>query len=94
MSRRVVVRSMLGRQSMRLPGRLRGDGAGKCGCDNGLYSRKGRAHQLGRRISAQSDGQGAARGVFARAGVDGSVAGESSGCSKRLANGSLGVAVA
>lgn len=54
-----------------LPGRLRGHGAGKCGCDNGLHSRKDRAHQFRRRISAQSDRQSEARGVFARAGVDG-----------------------
>lgn len=55
-----------------LPGRLRGHGAGKCGCDNGrLHSRKGRAHQFRRRMSAQSDRHSEARGVFARAGVDG-----------------------
>lgn len=91
MSRRVVVRSMLGVSPSAYQDACEAMGqenvAATMAC---ILERAGQ----GRRISAQSDGQGAARRVFARAGVDGSVAGESSGCSKRLANGSLGVAVA
>ncbi len=58
-------------QSERLRGGLRDPWGGERGRYHGMHSRKGRAHQFGRRLSARFDAKSRAGGVFTRTNADG-----------------------